>query len=56
MLTELKERLNVNEFRIKVEPDNYAGQKLFEKLGAVPYGITEFMIQIIDNVNQNDII
>ena len=44
MLTELKERLNVNEFHIKVEPDNYASQKLFEKLGAVPYGIAEFML------------
>lgn len=44
MLTELKERLNINEFRIKVEPDNYASQRLFEKLGAVPYGIVEFML------------
>ena len=44
MLTELKERLNVKEFSIKIEPDNYASQKLFEKLGAVPYGIAEFML------------
>ena len=44
MLTEVKERLNINEFHIKVEPDNYASQKLFERLGAVPYGIAEFML------------
>lgn len=34
----------VNEFRVRINSDNYASQGLFEKLGAVPNGISEFMI------------
>lgn len=41
MLSEIKSRLAVDEFRVKIYPDNYASQQLFEKLGATPYGIAE---------------
>lgn len=44
MLSEIKLRLGVEEFRVKIYPDNCASQYLFEKLGAVPYGIAEFML------------
>jgi len=44
MLSEIKSRLNVNEFRVKIDADNYASQRLFEKLGAVPNGIAEYML------------
>lgn len=43
-LSEMNSRIQRNEFRIKIDPDNYASQGLFEKLGAVPYGIAEFML------------
>lgn len=35
--------MHINKFRVKIEPTNYASQRLFEKLGAIPYGIVEFM-------------
>lgn len=44
MLSEIKLRLNVNDFRVKIDADNYASQRLFEKLGAVPNRIAEFML------------
>lgn len=44
MLSEIKSRLNVDRFRVKIDSDNYASQGLFEKLGAVPYGIAEYML------------
>lgn len=43
-LTELKSRIHRSEFRVKIDPDNYASQRLFEKLGAKPYGISEYML------------
>lgn len=43
LLSEIKSRMHINEFRVKIEPTNYASQRLFEKLGAVPYEIVEFM-------------
>ena len=42
-LSEMKSRVQKREFRVKIDSDNYASQGLFEKLGAVPYGIAEFM-------------
>lgn len=36
----VKERLGVSEFRIRIDPGNIASQKLFEKIGAVPNGIS----------------
>ena len=44
MLSEIKTRLGVKTFRVKIYSDNYASQRLFEKLGATPYGIAEFML------------
>ena len=52
MLNELKERLWVNDFRVRVEPTNYASQRLFEKLGAVPNGISELWIHDKDAIEQ----
>lgn len=44
MLDEIKNRLNVSEFRVRIDVKNYPSQKLFEKLGAEPNGISEFML------------
>ena len=44
MLSEIKSRLGVNEFRVKIDADNYASQRLFENLGAVPHGIAEYIL------------
>lgn len=43
-LTMVKERLQVDTFRVRIEADNYASQRLFEKLGAVPNGLSEFLL------------
>lgn len=44
MLSEIKNRLGRDEFRVKIDADNYASQRLFEKLGATPYGIAEHIL------------
>lgn len=44
MLDAIKNRLDVTTFRVRIDPGNRASQKLFEKLGAVPNGISEFLI------------
>lgn len=44
MLDEIKNRLNVSEFRVRIDAENYPSQKLFEKLEAEPNGISEFML------------
>lgn len=44
MLDALRERLGVTEYRIRIEPTNHASQRLFEKLGAVPNGISELWL------------
>lgn len=44
MLDELRDRLGVIEFRIRIEPTNHASQRLFEKLGAVPNGVSELWL------------
>lgn len=44
MLDEIKSRLNVSEFRVRIDSENYPSQRLFEKLGAEPNGISEFML------------
>lgn len=43
-LNAIKERSGVSEFRVRIDADNYASQKLVEKLGAVPNGISEFLL------------
>lgn len=44
MLNELGKRLNVTSFAVKIDPDNTASQKLFERLGAVPDGLDTIFI------------
>ena len=39
MLNEIGIRLHVTSFCIKIDPDNVASQKLFERLGAIPNGL-----------------
>lgn len=50
MLSEIKSRLSINKFIIRISPDNYASQRLFEKLGAVPYGIAEYLLHDEDDI------
>lgn len=44
MMESIAVRLGVTEFRVRIDPGNWASQKLFEKLGAQPNGISEFLI------------
>ena len=44
MMTAIYERLGEMEYRVRIDPGNVPSQKLFEKLGAVPNGISEFLI------------
>ncbi len=44
MLDEIKNRLNVSEFCVRIDAENYPSQRLFEKLGAEPNGISEFLL------------
>ena len=44
MLDEIYTRFGITEYRVRIEPSNYPSQKLFEKLGAVPNGISELWI------------
>ena len=41
MLNGLRDRLGVRHYRVRIEPTNCASQGLFEKLGAVPNGLSE---------------
>lgn len=52
MLDAIKKYLGVTEFRVRIDPDNYASQGLFEKLGAVPNGISEFMLHREEDMKQ----
>lgn len=44
MLDALKARLGVTQFRVRIDPTNITSQSLFEKLGAKPNGISEFLL------------
>ncbi|MBR0088390.1 MAG: GNAT family N-acetyltransferase, partial [Clostridia bacterium] len=44
MLDIIKEKFGVSEFRVRMFSDNIGSRKLFEKLGAEPNGISEYMI------------
>lgn len=44
MMEAIAWRLGVSKFRVRIDPGNWASQKLFEKLGAQPNGISEFLI------------
>ena len=44
MLDAFSERLQICFFRVRIDPANVASQRLFEKLGAKPNGLSEFLI------------
>ena len=52
MLSEIKSRLGIDYFRAKIDADNYASQRLFEKLGAMPYGIAEHMLHKEEDITR----
>lgn len=44
LLDAAKERLGVTDFRVRIDAENTASQKLFTRLGAVPNGISELWL------------
>lgn len=52
LLDAVVQRCNVDEFRVRVDTDNYASQNLFEKLGAVPNGIGEFLLHDEESIKE----
>lgn len=44
MLKAMKDRTGVTRYRIRIDPSNYVSQRLFEKLGATPFGLSELWI------------
>lgn len=52
MLDALKARLFVDTFRARIDPSNTASQGLFEKLGATPNGISEFILHNEEEIRQ----
>lgn len=44
MMEQIKLRLGVTEYTVKIDPTNLSSQKMFERLGAVPKGLAEFWI------------
>lgn len=52
MLDALKCRLSVDHFRVRIDPNNLASQGLFEKLGAQPNGISKFILQSEEEIQQ----
>lgn len=44
MLNAINSRLGVTEFRVRIDPTNYPSQKLFERLGAIPNGLSELWL------------
>lgn len=52
LLDAASERCGVREFRVRIDSDNYASQGLFEKLGAVPNGISEFLIHDEETIRE----
>ena len=52
MLRVIKERIGATEFRVRIDPGNIASQKLFEKLGAVPNGISKHLLYDKDEIRR----
>lgn len=52
MLDALKVRLSTTQFRVRIDPTNIASQSLFEKLGAKPNGISEFLLHSKEEIRQ----
>lgn len=58
MLDAIKTRLGITEFRVRIDPGNSASQKMFERLGAVPNGISEYIVHdpsIIEKCEENNL-
>lgn len=51
-LDALAMRLDVADFKIRIDPNNIASQRLFEKLGAAPNGISKFVLYDEDEIIQ----
>lgn len=52
MLNALRDRLGVLKYRVRIEPTNHASQRLFEKLGAIPNGISELYLHDREDLEQ----
>ena len=52
MLESIVQRLGVKEFRVRIDPGNIASQRLFEKLGAVPNGISKHLLREEDEIKR----
>lgn len=52
MLDALNTRLGIADFRVRIDPANIESQGLFEKLGAKPKGISEFILHNEDEIRQ----
>lgn len=52
MLDALKGRLSVDDFRVRIDPNNITSQGLFEKLGAQPNGISKYILQSEEEIQQ----
>lgn len=44
MLDQIKARLGITAFKVRIDPGNFSSQKMFERIGAVPNGIGELWI------------
>lgn len=55
ILNALRDRLGVSEYRVRIDPKNHASQRLFEKLGAVPNGISELWIHDAQGLEQLEV-
>lgn len=52
MLDAIKERFDIADFRVRIDPTNLASQGLFEKLGAKPNGISKFILHSEEEIQQ----
>lgn len=52
MLDAIKEHLGIFDFRVRIDPANFASQGFFEKLGARPNGISKFILQNESEIRQ----
>lgn len=52
MLDSIRARTGETVFRVRIEPTNLASQKLFERLGAVPNGISQFWLNDQEGINR----
>lgn len=52
MLDTIRDRLGMTKYRVRIEPTNQSSQRLFEKLGAVPNGISELWVHDREDLDQ----